>query len=340
MSDTSEQLCIVGGGSFGTALSTLAGGLGHHVHLWVRRQEQADEINDRHTNERAAPGYRLPDGVQATTSMQDAVGRAKVVIVAIPSKAFRETSRALGEFVTGEHVLVHATKGLDVETFQRMSQILRQETCALKVGVISGPNLAAEILAGQPAGALIASRFDEVITAVQAFFRGGLLRLYGGKDVVGTEIGGAFKNIIALAAGVIDGLGLGDNTRSLLVTRGLSEMAVLGVSMGADVFTFGGLAGIGDLMATCNSKLSRNHKAGEQLAAGQSLEHILATMGHVVEGVPTTQAVHRYAQRAKLDLPIVRTVHAVLYEHLTPRDGLAQLMALPVGTELAALRFR
>lgn len=340
MSPMRDHLCIVGGGSFGTALASVVGTLGHPVQMWVRRQEQADEINHNHVNEHHAPGRRLPDTIVATTSMQQAVCGARVVLVVVPSKAFRETARALGEFVTGDQVLVHATKGIEVATFLRMSQILKQETCALKIGVISGPNLAPEILAGQPAGALVASRFDEVIVAVQSYFQGSNLRLYGGKDVVGTEIGGAFKNIIALAAGVVDGLGMGDNTRSLLVTRGLSEMARLGVAIGADVFTFGGLAGIGDLMATCNSKISRNHRAGEGLAAGNPLERVLATMGHVVEGVPTTEAVHRHALSVRLDLPIVRAVHSVLFEGKTPRDGLAQLMALPVGTELAALRFR
>jgi glycerol-3-phosphate dehydrogenase (NAD(P)+) len=262
------------------------------------------------------------------------------VLVVVPSKAFRETARALGEHVTGEHILVHATKGLEVEPFLRMSQILRQETCALKIGAISGPNLAHELLAGHPSGALIASRYDEVVSAVQSLFRGTTMRLYGGRDVIGTEIGGAFKNIIALAAGVTDGLGYGDNTRALLVTRGLSEMAQLGVAIGADVFTFGGLAGIGDLMATCNSKMSRNHRAGERLAAGETLDRVLSTMGHVVEGVPTTQAVHRYATGKGLDLPIVRAVHSVLFENRTALDGVAQLMTLPVGSELAALRYR
>ena len=235
---------------------------------------------------------------------------------------------------------MHATKGLEIASFRRMSEILREETCALKVGVLSGPNLAREILIGNPAGALIASHYEEVVAATQALFKGTTLRVYGARDVIGTEIAGAFKNIIAIAAGVVDGLGFGDNTRSLLVTRGLSEMAQLGVSLGADVFTFGGLAGIGDLMATATSKLSRNHQVGERLAKGETPEQIIETLGHVAEGVPTTEAVFRQITSTGLDLPIVTAVHGLLYEKKTPRDVLSRLMALPVGSELAALRYR
>ena len=335
-----EPLGIIGAGSFGTALAAVVGGLGHPVMMWTRRAEQAEEIDREHTNEGYARGYRLPETVRATSNLQEAARGAAVVLVAVPSKALRQTARELGDVLTGDQLLVHATKGFEIDTFRRMSEILREETCARKIGVLSGPTLAPELLAGHPAGALVASRFDEVVEAVQGYFRGSHLRVYGGRDVVGTEVGGAFKNIVALAAGVSDGLGMGDNTRSLLVTRGLSEMAQLGVSLGGDVFTFGGLAGIGDLMATCGSRLSRNHLAGERMAKGEKLEDVLATMGHVVEGVPTAAAVQRHAARAGLDLPIVRAVHSVLFEGMSALDGVGQLMKLPVGTELAALRFQ
>lgn len=340
MATRPEPLCIVGAGSFGTALAAIVGGLGHPVRMWTRRADQAQEIDRDHTNEAYARGTRLPERVRATSDLQEAVKGAAVVLVVVPSKAFRETARELGNVLTGDQLLVHATKGFEVETFQRMSEILREETCARKIGVLSGPTLAPELLAGHPAGALIASRFDEVVEVVQGYFGGSHLRVYGGRDVVGTEVGGAFKNIVALAAGVGDALGMGDNTRSLLVTRGLSEMALLGVSLGADVFTFGGLAGIGDLMATCASKISRNHRAGERLASGEKLDDVLATMGHVVEGVPTAAAVQRHAASTGLELPIVRAVHSVLFEGVSARDGVGQLMSLPVGTELAALRFQ
>jgi glycerol-3-phosphate dehydrogenase (NAD(P)+) len=335
-----HDVTIIGGGSFGTALATILGRLGRRVMLSVRRAEAADKLNSSHTNEEYAPGQVLPETITATVSMEEAVKASPAVLMAVPSRSFRETARLVGEHLSGDQILVHATKGIEIDTYKRMSEILREETCALKIGVISGPTLAAELMAGHPAGALIASRFDEVVAAVQALFERSNLRMYGGRDVVGTELAGAFKNIIAIAAGCTDGLGFGDNARSLLVTRGLSEMARLGVMMGADVFTFGGLAGIGDLMATCSSKLSRNHTVGERLAKGEAIEAILDSMHHVAEGVPTTAAVNRHILSIGLDLPIVRAVHGTLYEHRPPLSGLTELMALPVGSELASLRYR
>lgn len=341
MSPTAEyEAVIVGGGSFGTALASLLTDLGRRVLLWVRRKEQAEEINREHRNARYLPDFDLPGGVRATTDLAGAVKSAPVVLVVVPSKAFREVASKVGDHVRGDQILIHATKGLEIDTFKRMSQVLREETCSLKIGVLSGPNLAVEIMAGHPAGASLASLYNEVVRKGQALFRGDRMRVYGGSDVVGTEIGGAFKNIIALAAGVADGMGFGDNTKSLLMTRGLSEMVRFGVAQGADVFTFGGLAGIGDLMATCASPLSRNHRVGEGLAGGDRLDDILERMGQVAEGVPTARAVHRQATDMGLDLPIVKAVHDMLYEGMTPPQALQQLMSLPVGDELATLRYQ
>lgn len=330
---------VIGGGSFGTALTTLLTQLEKNVLLWVRREEQAEEINERHTNKRYYPDTKLPRGVQATTDLAGAIRRTKYVLVVVPSKAFRDVAGRIGNYIKGDQILVHATKGLEPETFKRMSEILREETCSLKIGVISGPNLAKEIMAGQPAGASVASHYNEVIDATQDLFRGNRIRVYGGHDVVGTEIGGTFKNIIALAAGSVAGMGLGDNTKSLLMTRGLSEMVRFGVALGADVFTFGGLSGIGDLMATCASPLSRNFRVGRGLAEGKKLDDVLEEIGQVAEGVPTTLAVHNKAVKLKLDLPIVAAVYRVLYESQPPQDALVDLMAIPVGSELAALRY-
>lgn len=335
------DVLIVGGGSFGTALASLLGETGRTLEMWVRREDLAEEINTRHTNTLYADGYKLPASVRATTRMGEAVKRAPVVLMAVPSRSFREVARAIGDSIQGDQILVHTTKGFEIETFKRMSTILREETCTLKTGVFSGPNLAREIMAGHPAGATVASHYDEVIRAIQALFKGsGRMRVYGGHDVVGTEVGSAFKNIIALAAGISDGMGFGDNTKSLLLTRGLSEMARVGVALGADVFTFGGLTGVGDLMCTCASPLSRNHQVGERLAKGEALNDILKSMTQVAEGVPTTQAVQRYAESAGLDLPIVRAVYRILFEGWGVTDALVQLMDLPVGDELAALRYR
>jgi glycerol-3-phosphate dehydrogenase (NAD(P)+) len=338
MSDDLEVV-VVGGGSFGTSLAHLLAQLGRKMMLWVRRPELAAEINERHTNSRYLGDTALSASLRATTELA-AARRAPVVLVAVPSRSFREVARQLGEHLGGDQVVVHATKGIEVGTFKRMSEILREETCALKIGVVSGPNLSRELIAGQPSGALVASRYEVVVRAFQTLFAGGTLRVYGGSDVVGTEVGGAFKNIIALAAGVGDGLGFGDNTKALVMTRGLSEMARFGVALGAEVMTFGGLAGIGDLMATCASPLSRNHQVGERLGKGEQLDAILGSMPYVAEGVTTTRAVHEWASARHLDLPIVAAVWRMLYGGTTAREAVVELMRIPVGTELAALRYR
>ncbi len=330
---------VVGGGSFGTALAHVMAAQGHHVMLWVRRAEQATEINDLHRNTSYLPNVALAPTLRATTELDAAVHGAPVVLVSVPSRSFRGVARAMGEYITGDQIVVHTTKGLELHTAKRMSEILREETCALKLGVLSGPTLADEIAQGHPAGAVVASRYQEVVQSVQALYAGSCLRTYGGNDPVGTELGGAFKNIIALAAGVVDGLGLGDNTKALLLTRGLSEMARFGVSMGGKVFTFGGLAGIGDLIATCASPLSRNHHVGERVGKGERLHEVLASMTHVAEGVPTTEAVYEEAQRKHLALPIVEAVYQVLTQERPALEAVATLMRLPVADELAQLRF-
>jgi len=333
------DVLVLGGGTFGTALASLLSDQGRRVKLWVRRAEQAEQINQTHVNERYLPDFELPGALEAVTDLGAAVCGAPLLLMVIPSKQFRNVARQVGDHLEGDQVVVHATKGIEIETFKRMSEVLREETCGLKIGVLSGPNLSREIMAGHPAGALVASRYNEVITKAQALFAGSRMRLYGGRDVIGTEVGGAFKNIIALAAGMAAGLGFGDNTKALLITRGLSEMARFGVAVGGDVFTFGGLAGIGDLMATCASPLSRNHQVGARLAKGETLADILASTHQVAEGVPTAKAVHLQARTMGLDLPIVSAVHARLYEGWSNEQVVENLMTLPVGAELARLRY-
>lgn len=335
------DVAVVGGGSFGTTLASLLAEQGKQVRLWVRRKDQAREINKEHTNKRYLPDFKLPAKLKATNDLEAAVS-APVVIVVVPSKAFREVANQIGNHIRGDQVLVHATKGLERGTFKRMSEILREETCSLKTGAISGPNLAVEIMRGNPAGAVIASHYKEVISDVQTLFAGSRMRMYGGRDVVGTELGGAFKNIVAMATGVSDGMGFGDNTRALVMTRGLNEMVRFSTALGANILTFGGLAGIGDMMATCSSPLSRNYRVGFGMAQGKRLEKIIEELGQVAEGVPTTEAVHSQAVDLGLDddLPIVRAVHGVLYEGKTTVNALKELMSIPVGDELAALRSR
>lgn len=333
------DILVVGGGSFGTALAVILAEMGRNIMLCVRREDQAKEINNRHTNRRYLPGCKLHPNLRATVDLEGSIKDARVVLMAIPSRSFREVARAIGDHIEGDQLLVHTTKGLEIGTFKRMSTILREETCTLKIGVLSGPNLSMELMKGHPAGATVASPYDEVLSTVQKLFKGGRMRVYSGHDVVGIEVGGAFTTIIALAAGMSDGMGFGNNTKALLLSRGLSEMARVGVTLGADVFTFSGLSGIGDLMATCASPLSRNHQVGKRMAEGEPLGEILDSMTQVAEGVPTTAAVHRYAKSIGLDLPIVRAVHGGLYENWTVPEIVKKLMSLPVGDELSALKY-
>lgn len=332
------DLLVVGGGRMGTALGSVIASNDKRVTLWVRREELAREINEAHRNEGYLPGAELHPGLRATTDLGQ-LSQTPVVLVAIPSQSFRQVVRTVGDHVQGDQVVVHATKGFELDSFKRMSQLLREETCTQKVGVLSGPTIAAEALAGHPSGLLLASPFDEVIERVQALFEDCYIRVYGARDVIGTEVAGAFKNVIAVAAGAVTSIGYGDNTKWLLVTRGLNEMARLGVAMGSELLTFGGLAGVGDLAATCASPLSLSFQLGQRLASrDESVETILKSFPSTLEAVPTTAAVHRHASRLGLELPIVRAVYGLLHEGWAIARCLEMLMSIPVGRELAALR--
>jgi glycerol-3-phosphate dehydrogenase (NAD(P)+) len=332
-----EPVGVIGAGSWGTTLAKVLGENGRQTLLWARRPALCEVVNDRHENRDYLPGFELPHAVEATADLQRVCETCQLILLVVPSHGLRQLAFELGQFVTGEHVVVHATKGIEQQSFKRMSEILLEETCLRKIGVLSGPNLARELAARNPTGTLVASRFDEVYRRCHAALHNAYFRVYWGQDVIGAEVGGAFKNIVALAAGVASGLGLGENTKALLLTRGMSEMARLGAAMGGQVLTFGGMAGFGDLIATCSSTLSRNHQVGARLARGESLEQIQAEMRMVAEGVKTTAAVHSFATNKGLDLPIVRAVHKLLYERGDVPTLLRDLMAIPTGAEFVAL---
>jgi len=338
MSGEAKAVGVVGAGSWGTTLAKILGENGQPTLVWAHEPEVVEEINTSRSNERYVPGATLAPQVRATGELQEICARCDFMLMVVPSHVFRGVANGLGEHLTGEHCIVHCTKGIERETFRRMSEILREETCVRKIGALCGPNLSKELSARQPAGTLVASKYDEVVRRAQAALSCGYFRVYGGHDVVGAEVGGAFKNIVAVAAGVVDGLQLGDNTKALLLTRGLSEMARYGDALGADVITFGGMAGIGDLMATCASPHSRNHQVGERLARGETLEQIQAGMFMVAEGVKTASSVHAFARYKGLELPIVEAVHALLYEGLAVQQAIASLMTRDVDREFAGLR--
>jgi len=328
---------VVGAGSWGTTLCKILSDHGHEVFMWAHDADVVEEINRSHTNERYLPDAKLPPTVRASGEVAEVCEACHLLLMVVPSHVFRSVAGRMGEYVNGEQVIVHCTKGIEQGSHLRMSQILREETCVRKIGVLSGPNLARELAARRPAGTLVASKYAEVVALAQEALHGPYFRVYGGDDVAGAEVGGAFKNIIAVAAGLVDGLGLGDNTRALLLTRGLVEMARYGEAMKARVLTFFGMAGIGDLMATCASPLSRNHQVGERLARGESLKQIQEGMFMVAEGVKTARAVHQYALEHGMELPIVEAVYGMLYHGLGVDEAMGALMGRGTGDEFKDL---
>ena len=328
MSKAKQRVAVLGAGNWGTTVAHLIAGNGHPVSLWCRSKSQCEEINGAHTNERYLEGIRLSQNITATNDLTEAVAGVQVILFVIPSKAFREVARSLGEVLRPSQFVIHATKGLEAETHLRMSEVLLQETCALQFGVLSGPNIALEMCQGKPGGTVIASNFPRVIEAGRDVLMCEQLRVYANADVIGVELGGTLKNVVAIAAGMLSALDLGENARALLITRGLSEMARIGVALGADPMTFAGLAGIGDLMVTCSSPLSRNHRVGAALARGVTLEQAVKDLGMVAEGVNTAKVTHELAGRYRLDIPMMEAVYRGLYESLDPRDGIKELMRL------------
>lgn len=333
MSGEPPEVAVLGGGSWGTILAHLAAQNGRRTLLWMRDEAVAAAISTRRENPRYLPGTRLAEGLAATTSLQRAVRGTRLVIFCVPSSATRALAGEAGEFLTGDQVVLSATKGLEPATFHTMTQVLRAETCARKLGALSGPNLAKEILAGQPSATVVASRYREVITTAARLLHQPAFRIYGNQDLLGVELAGALKNAVAIASGVAQGLGFAMNVRALLITRGLAEIQRLGVKLGAEALTFSGLAGIGDLIVTCGSELSRNFRVGVGLAAGRPLAAILADLGEVAEGVNTTRVALELSRRHGVALPIVEGVGALL-QGAAPREVMADLMSRAARWEI------
>lgn len=328
----SHQVAVIGGGSWGTTVAVLAC-RNAPTTLWCRRPGLAEEVNARHTNCDYLDGFALPDQLAATASLEEAVAGADVLVMGVPSHGMRATLAELAPFVAPGIPVVSLAKGLEQGTDLRMTQVIAEELPGRPVGVLTGPNLAREILAGQAAASVMAFADHDVAVAVQPVFAGDLFRVYTNDDVVGCELAGALKNVFAIASGMADGLGTGDNTRAAVITRGLAELARLGTAMGGLPMTFFGLAGMGDLVATCISQQSRNRYVGEQLGLGRTIEDIQAEMKMVAEGVKTTKVVMDLARRHDVDMPIVSEVHGVLYEGRTAQDAYRGLLRRASGPE-------
>jgi len=326
------NIAVLGGGSWGiTVASLVARNTG--VTLWARNPDTVEEINTRHSNERYLPGATLADRLRATNDIGEAVRDADVVVMGIPSQNFRPVLEEVKQHIRAWVPVISLTKGLELATGMRMTEIIQQVLPGHPVGVLTGPNLAREIMAGQAAAGVIAMEDDIIVRELQTVFKSGLFRVYTNTDVIGCELGGVLKNIIAIAVGMGDGQGAGDNTRAALITRGLSEITRLGVAMGGKPETFAGLAGMGDMIATCTSPQSRNRHVGIELGKGRSMEEIIEEMTMVAEGAKSAPAVMALAREHGVEMPIASDVSRVLAGDATASRAFRGLLRVEAGAE-------
>jgi glycerol-3-phosphate dehydrogenase (NAD(P)+) len=326
------RVCVLGAGSWGTTVASLAARNAPAV-IWARNEEIAREINQARTNAKYLPGARLPRALRATASIEEAVRDADVIAVGVPSHGQRALLEQVHKHIRPWVPLVSLSKGLEQGTHLRMTEVIRELLPNHRAGALSGPNLAREIAAGLAAASVIAIDDEMIARSLQDVFHSGLFRVYTNRDVAGVELGGALKNVIAIAVGMGDGLGVGDNTRSAVITRGLAEMTRLGVALGGRAETFAGLAGMGDLVATCISPLSRNRHVGEQLGRGRKIDEVIAEMHMVAEGVKTTRVVLELAEKVGVPMPVAREVYGVLYEGGTAAQAYRGLVRSKPGDE-------
>lgn len=311
------RIAVLGGGSFGTAMANLSARNGCDTCMWIRDAAAAEEMRQTHRNVRYLPDYPLEENLQFSSDLKDVIPNRDIIFVAIPSHSFRSVLKQIAPMISGQAV-VSLTKGVEAETFCLMSDIIQQELPEVAYGVLSGPNLAKEIVAGMPAGTVIASPSEALRNAVQDALHSAVFRVFANSDVHGVELGGALKNIYAVAMGMGAAYNLGENTRSMLLTRALAEMSRFAVKMGANPLTFLGLSGVGDLFATCSSPLSRNYQIGYALGQGQSLEEATASLGQTAEGINTIRQVHALAKKLDVYMPITAALYEVIFEGKPP----------------------
>ncbi len=323
---------VLGGGSWGTTVAALVS-RNAPVKLWARDADVVADINERHQNGRYLAGFTLPGALTATTDMGDVVAGADVLVMGVPSHNFRAVLMEAREHLRPWVPVISLTKGLELATGKRMSEVIEELLPGHPVGVLTGPNLAREILAGQAAASVLSMPDEIVVRALQPIFHSGLFRVYTNTDLLGCELGGVLKNVIAIAVGMGDGLGAGDNTRAAMMTRGLAEMTRLGVAMGGRAETFAGLTGMGDLLATCTSALSRNRSVGVELGKGRHIDAIIADMHMVAEGVKAAPTVLALARRYEVPMPIAQDVLDVTQGRKSARDVFRGLVRSTVGAE-------
>lgn len=309
----SLRLAFIGGGSFGTAMANLSARNGCDTTLWVRNKRSIQYMQKHHINKKYLPNHTLEQGLKFNHDLAAAVKDKDIIFVAVPSSAFRETLKKIAPLITGQSV-VSLTKGMEKNTFAMMSDIIKEELPEVNFGVMSGPNLAVEIMDNMPSSTVIASESEQLRHAVQTALHSAFFRVFASDDVRGVELGGALKNIYAIAMGMASAYDVGDNTKAMILTRALAEMSRFGAAMGANPLTFLGLAGVGDLYATCNSALSRNFRVGKMLGEGKTLEQAVKKLGQTAEGVNTIEQVHEKATADDIYMPITHALHSVIYE--------------------------
>ena len=333
------QVCVLGAGSWGTALAKVLADKKYPTTLWTHRQEQADAINAEHVNQRYLPMGELPANLRATGSFADALAGAELVVSVVPSHATRGVLGEAKAHIPKDAIVCSASKGIENDTLMLMSEVFLDvlgKDLEPRMTYLSGPSFAKETALGMPTAVVIAGSDDATTEKVQRWFATERFRTYASHDVVGVEVGGALKNVVAIAAGVVDGLGFGHNSRAALITRGLAEIGRVAVKMGANPMTLAGLSGMGDLVLTCTGDLSRNRTVGFELGKGRTLADILANLGHVAEGVKTTKSAYDLSVRMKVEMPITAEIYKVLYEDKSPRQAVVDLMGRDLKRELPA----
>lgn len=337
------RIAVIGTTSWGMTLGVILARHGVAVRLWARTEEEAQELTDKGIDPVVLPGVELPHKLSVTSSLSKALDGADAVLLVVPSQSMRQNIKLVAEHLNDSMLIVSAAKGLEIGTCKRMSEVIADEIdpglCS-NICVLSGPNLSQEIITKLPAATVVAAYDEALARKAQKLLTTPDLCIFTNTDVIGVELGGALKNIIALGAGMCDGLGYGDNAKSALITRGLTEMTALGEALGANPLTFSGLAGLGDLIATCASTLSRNHYVGVELSKGRPLKEVTDSMTGVAEGVATTLVVWRLAQKMGLEMPITGAIHRVLYEGADVRQTAAELMTAGAAHELAGRKWR
>lgn len=308
------SVAILGGGSFGTAISNIVASNGHNAWLWMRDSERAEKCQRKRENPEYLPGYKFHDNLRVSADLKECTAASDIVVIAVPSKSFREVARTVSPHLQAGTMVISTTKGIEADGFYLMSQVLQQELKNVHIGVLSGPNFAQEIIQNQYTGTVIASESDELINCVREVFSSSTFRVYRSHDPYGVELGGVLKNIYAIITGLAKALGVGHNTIAMLLTRGLAEMSRMGRKLGAQPGTLLGLAGMGDLILTCSSDLSRNYRVGYAIGSGKTLEQAVGEIGQVAEGVNTLKIVKQKTDELGVYMPLVNGLYAILFE--------------------------